>query len=280
MKVLIVGLGLMGGSFARAIKGRTGDVVAGLDADPAALQKALACGAIDEAVETVPPDADVVLLALYPRAAVDFVRAHRDALPAGCMVIDLCGVKRYVCREIGALLAGREVTFIGGHPMAGREFFGFDASREDLFDGASMILTPDEGVARNQWLFAELFFQRLGFARVTRATPDEHDRMIALTSQLAHVVSSAYVQNPAAARHAGFSAGSFHDMTRVARLHEGMWAELFMLNGDYLADDIDRMVEMLTAFQRAIRAGDEAGLRAMLQKGRLIKEALNREQGA
>ena len=278
MKVLIVGLGLIGGSFAKAVKCKTDDWVAGLDACPKTVEKALAEGAIDQGVTSVPADTDVVLLALYPRAAVEFVRTHSGELPQGSMVIDLCGVKRFVCDEVNSILKDRDVSFIGGHPMAGREFFGFDASVADLFQGASMILTPSDDISRQQWLFAELFFRRLGFSGVTRTTPDHHDQMIALTSQLAHIVSSAYVQNPDASGHMGFSAGSFHDMTRVARLNEEMWTELFLLNPDHLSDQIGQLIQTLDDFKAAIEAGNEERLCAMLKKGRLIKEELNRQR--
>lgn len=278
MKVLIVGLGLIGGSFAKAVQEKTDDTVAGLDCSEEVLRQALSCGAIDMAVDTVPPDTDLVLIALYPHAAVDFIRENLERFPSGCMVIDLCGVKRYVCEEAERLFQGRDIVFIGGHPMAGRELAGFAASIPSLFEGASMILTPSDDVTRNHRLLAELFFKRLGFARVTYSTPDRHDELIALTSQMAHIVSSAYVRNPAAGGHMGFSAGSFQDMTRVAKLNEDMWTELFLLNADYLVEHIDHFSQMLSRFKQAIASGDSDGLRGLLREGRLAKERLNGQQ--
>lgn len=275
MKVLIVGLGLIGGSFAKAIKAKTDDAVVGLDSSPETVDKALSCGAIDAAVTGIPHDADIVLIALYPHDTVAFLQQHLADIPDGCIVIDLCGVKRYVCHAAEELLAERDVVFIGGHPMAGREFFGFDASLPDLFEGASIILTPSKDVSRNYRLLAELFFKRLGFSTITYSTPERHDELIALTSQLAHIVSSAYVQNPAAGHHMGFSAGSFHDMTRVAKLHEEMWTELFLLNPDFLSEQIGQFIAIMEEFRTAITSGDREHLKSMLQTGRIIKERLN-----
>lgn len=277
MNVLVVGLGLIGGSMAKAMKAKTDDVVIGVDQSGEVLQEALACGAIDKAATAdVLPDADFMLIALYPQAAVDFVREHIDRIPSGCLVIDLCGVKRYVCKEMETLFAQREdIVYIGGHPMAGRELSGFSAAIPTLFEGASMILTPSASVSRNHRSLAELFFKRLGFTTVTYATPERHDELIALTSQLAHIVSSAYVQSPAAAEHMGFSAGSFQDMTRVAKLHEGMWTELFLHNADYLGDQLDHLIATLKKFHEYITNCDREKLYALLREGREVKEALN-----
>ncbi|MGI5900526.1 MAG: prephenate dehydrogenase [Christensenellales bacterium] len=278
MKVLIVGLGLMGGSFAKAIKTKTGDIVAGWDMSDEVIKKALTCGAIDERAQKIPPDTDLILIALYPRAAVDFVRQNVGDIPSGCMLVDICGVKRSVCSEIEQIISGKDAVYIGGHPMAGREFSGFDASDAELFNGASMILTPPEGISKSHCLLAELFFLRLGFGGITYTTPEEHDEMIALTSQMAHIVSSAYVQNPASLRHAGFSAGSFRDMTRVAKLHEQMWTELFLCNTDFLSLQLDQLITKLNEFKKAIDEKDENTLCEMLRQGRIIKEQLNRAE--
>jgi prephenate dehydrogenase len=280
MKVLIVGLGLMGGSFAKAIKAKTSDIVAGWDMSDEVIRKALECGAIDERAEKIPRDVDMILIALYPKAAVEFVRQNAGDIPAGCMLVDICGVKRSVCSEIEQLLSGKDAVYIGGHPMAGREFSGFDASDENLFQGASMILTPSEHISKSHCLLAELFFLRLGFGRITYATPEKHDEMIALTSQMAHIVSSAYVQNPASLRHGGFSAGSFRDMTRVAKLHEQMWTELFLCNTDFLSLQLDQLISKLEEFKKAIDERDEKTLCEMLRQGRIIKEQLNAAEKA
>jgi len=275
MNIVIVGLGLIGGSMAKALKQRTRHSVYGLDSNPETVHKALDCGAVDGVCEGDFLGADLILIALYPAAAVEFVRRWRQAFPAGCTVIDLCGVKRFVCGQVQELLRGLPVTYIGGHPMAGRELSGFEAAAEGLFDGASMILTPSEEVPREALEWAEAFFLGLGFGGVTYTTPERHDEIIALTSQLAHVVSSAYVQNPAAEQYMGFSAGSFRDMTRVAKLHEEMWTELFLLNADFLASQTHHLIRKLEAFRDCIAGGKREELYNMLREGRAVKERLN-----
>lgn len=274
MRILIVGLGLIGGSMAKAVKARTEHRVVGMDLNPATVQSALKSGAVDAvAGEEIPP-ADLTLLALYPEATVEFVRRHVRSLVPGSLVVDLCGVKRYVCEQAEKLLSGTGVTFLGGHPMAGKAAFGFESASTDLFEGASMILTPKPDFPPDLLDLARSFFLSLGFGGITLTTPERHDEMIALTSQLAHVVSSAYVQNPNAERHAGFSAGSFKDMTRVARLNEDMWTELFLRNADALAEQTDLLIDKLVEFRDRIRSGDREGLKALLKNGRKVKERL------
>lgn len=278
MKALVVGLGLIGGSIAKAMKAKTSDIVWGIDRSKETLEMALECGAIDQAVSTVDADVDLILLALYPNDSIDFIRQNLHLIPRGCLVIDLCGVKRKVCHEIEALLQGTDVIFIGGHPMAGKENSGFAHADAALFEGASMILTPSPTISRNHCLLAELFFQRLGFTHITYTTPEKHDEIIALTSQLAHIVSSAYVQNPSAESYTGFSAGSFRDMTRVAKLHEGMWTELFLGNADYLSQQLTHLLETLHRFQTAIDTRDAQTIYQLLQNGRRIKEAFEQAE--
>lgn len=274
MKVFIPGLGLIGGSFAKAIKHSTQHTVIGYDLDQQVLDQALHCGAIDGIGQQVPQDTNLLVLALYPAAAVDYISRHIDEIPTNCTVIDLCGVKRYICDAVGPTLRERGILFIGGHPMSGREYSGFSGSDPALFQGASMILTPTEPISAQLQAEIEAFFYTIGFGRITYTTPAHHDEMIALTSQLAHVVSSAYVQNPAANQYMGFTGGSFQDMTRVANLHAGMWTELFLLNRDYLEDQIGHMVAKLEEFKTAISQGDSARLLQMLQDGALTKQRL------
>ena len=169
-------------------------------------------------------------------------------------------------------------TFIGGHPMAGIEYWGFDHATATLFDNASMILTPPPGTDIRTLSDLKHFFRGLGFGRVVMTTPQEHDRLIGYTSQLAHVVSSAYVKSPEAMKHPGFSAGSFKDMTRVARLSEKMWTELFLLNRDELQSELDALIEHLEEYRAALSAGDAEGLERLLREGRERKEIVDRKE--
>ena len=217
---------------------------------------------------------DVVLVALYPAAIVTWITEHQDAFRPGAWVIDCGGVKEAVCTPLNALAQGKPWHYCGGHPMAGREFSGFRYAKDDLFDRASMILTPprDAGPEVRTWL--KDFFLTIGFRRVQFTTPREHDEMIAYTSQLAHVVSSAYVKCPLAQKHRGFSAGSFADMTRVAKLNEDMWTELFFDNRDALLPEINGLIDRLAAYRDALAAEDHQAMKQLLREGREIKEAL------
>jgi len=272
MNIGIVGLGLIGGSFARAIKENTEHSVFAFDLDRSALLAATLVGAVDgELDDAALEKTDLLLLALYPQAAVDYVKAHLDAIRPGTIVIDCCGVKRVVCQPLRELAEANGFVFLGGHPMAGTQFWGFSHTRASLFRGASMILTTT-GVNDVELLErVKAFFLSVGFETLTFTTPEEHDRIIAYTSQLAHIVSNAYVKSPTALRRKGFSAGSYKDMTRVAKLNVGMWTELFLENSDNLCDELDTLIGHLQQYRDALGAGDEIKLRQLLEDGRQTK---------
>lgn len=269
MKVGIVGLGLIGGSMAKSIKARTAHTVFGTDVNQETMALSRLCGAVDEPLTKENLGmCDLILVALRPQAAIDWVYANAAHISQKAILIDLCGVKRVVCEAIAPIALERGFSYIGGHPMAGRERGGFVSATDDLFVGASMILTPDQ---RTDMLLLEAvkpFFLDLGFANLTFSTPDEHDHIIAYTSQLAHLVSSAYIKSPEAQRRRGFSAGSFKDMTRVARLDEEMWTELFLDDADYLTQELEVLIQNLEAYLSALRAEDAQMLCALLQEGR------------
>lgn len=275
MKIGIVGLGLIGGSLARSIKVHTDFEVYGTDIQAQTMLQANLLGAIDGVLdEESLARCDVVLVALYPAAIVKWITEHQEDFKPGAWVIDCGGVKETVCAPLNALAQGKTWHYCGGHPMAGREFSGFRYAKDDLFDRASMILTPppEAGPEIRTWL--KDFFLSIGFRRVQFTTPREHDEMIAYTSQLAHVVSSAYVKCPLAQKHRGFSAGSFADMTRVAKLNEDMWTELFFDNREALLPEINGLIDRLTAYRDALATKDHAAMKQLLREGREIKEAL------
>lgn len=273
MNIAIAGLGLIGGSFAKALKQRTAHIVTGTDVSPLVMRQALEEGAIDAECDGF-SGVDILLVALYPADAVEFIRQHVAELVPGAIVVDLCGVKRMVCDGVRELFADSGAVFIGGHPMAGRECFGFDNASASLFDGASMILTPDTDTPQDKLVVVEELFRSVGFGHIQLTSAKHHDEVIAYTSQLAHIVSSAYVKSPTAREYMGFSAGSFKDMTRVAKLNEGMWTELFLHNSDFLVDQIGVIIDNLTGFRDAIGQKDATRLCAMLKDGREIKEKL------
>ena len=269
MKVGVVGLGLIGGSMAKAVKKKTDHEVIGWDASQTIRYSALLMEAVDGFMEEGnPKDCDLVLIALYPQLTVDYIKEHAKEFKKGAVVVDCAGVKRAVCEPVQQIAAENGFCFVGAHPMAGVERSGFTYSTADMFNGATMIVTPYTGTDIGMMNALSLFFKRLGFARLQVATDAEHDQMIAYTSQLAHVVSSAYIKSELSPRFKGFSAGSFHDMTRVAKLNEVMWTELFLDNKDFLADEIDGLVERLQAYSKVIREGNAEELQRMLKDGK------------
>ncbi len=273
MKIGIVGLGLIGGSMAKSIQSKTSHTVYGSDLDPEVLAMARMTGAIrGELNADTLRECDFILLAIRPGAAIRWTETHADQISGNTILVDLCGVKRVVVEAITPLAKANGFRYIGGHPMAGKEVAGFTNSSAHLYEGASMILTPDPGTDLPTLEKVQDLFLSIGFTKMTFTTPEEHDRVIAYTSQLAHITSSAYVKSPEAIRQYGFSAGSFRDMTRVARLDEDMWAELFMDNLDFLTEQVDLLVENLGTYQRALHDADMNRLRDLLREGREYKE--------
>ncbi len=267
----IVGLGLIGGSLARAAKRCGGYTVLGMDLDKKTCEAALCDGAVDRMIgEDCLSEADFVFVCLHPRAALSFLLEKQTLFRKGSVVLDVCGIKTYVVEGMKEGFTRTDVTFVGAHPMAGREFSGYFASQENLFDGASLILTPD---GAEEGVLCELkeLASDLGFGKVVLATPEEHDRIIAFTSQLAHVVSSAYVKSPSLLDEKGFSAGSFQDLTRVAKLDSKLWCDLFLLNKKPLISEIDCMIERLKEYRAAIMAGDQVTLTTLLDDGTRLK---------
>lgn len=273
--IAIIGLGLIGGSMAKALKQKTRHIVLGMDNNQEVCRKALTDGSVDEIIPTEQlKRADLVLLALFPRTILDLAEEVASQMRPDAILTDLCGVKGCVCGPLNTLAQHYGIHFVGGHPMAGREFPGYDASLPTLYEGGSMILTPMSTSTPEVLDFLQEFFLSLGFAQVVRTTPENHDKMIAFTSQLAHVVSSAYIKSPEALNHGGYSAGSYKDLTRVARLNEHMWSELFLDNAGPLLNEIDEIIHHLTEYRDAIASGDRQLLTDLLRDGRERKEAI------
>lgn len=273
MNVGIVGLGLIGGSLAKAIKHSTTDTVLGCDIARSVECKARLLEAIDnELTDELIPLCDILIIATYPQTAIDFVKEKAHLIKKGAVVMDTCGVKRVVCDALFPVADAHGFTFIGAHPMAGTERSGFDNAQRKLFNSASVVLTPKENESIELLGRIKKFWASLGFTNFEITTPQRHDEIIAYTSQLAHVVSSAYIKSPTALAHTGFSAGSYKDMTRVARLNETMWTELFLENAENLEREIDTVIESLSKYKDAIASRDEKELLALLREGRECKE--------
>lgn len=274
MNIVIAGLGIIGGSFAKAIKKYTGHRVIGINRSLAPLQKALRCGAIDEIGDTGSlAQADLVILGVYPAAAVEFVKANGSYLKKGCIVTDTSGIKSAICPQMTELSKEYGFTFVGSHPMAGKEKNGFDVSDADLFRGASFIVVPCGAPKQAVGTLTDLALS-IGFGSIRMTDPEEHDRMIAFTSQLPHVLACSYVLSPQCKNHNGFSAGSYRDVSRVANINAPLWAELFLENREPLTKELDLLIENIRSIRNAIESGDSGTLTGLLEQGRKVKEAL------
>ena len=275
MTVGVVGLGLIGGSLARAYH-HAGHRVLCHDIDQSILAYAELAGVSDGRLDEASlGGCELLLIALYPQAAVEYLTQAAPHLPPQAVVIDCCGTKSEICRVGFRLAEEYGFTFVGGHPMAGTQYSGLKHSRATLFKGASMVIVPP--------VYDDIdFLQRVKdllapaqFGRITVTTAEEHDEMIAFTSQMPHLVSNAFIKSPTARRHKGFSAGSYKDLTRVAWLNEQMWTELFLANRDNLIREVDGLIGELEKYREAMAAGDAPALRALLAEGRHIKEEVD-----
>lgn len=273
MNIAVIGLGLIGGSICKALKANTFHHIMGIDSDPETVRKALEQGAVDEEITADRlGEANLTIVALYPVAIVDFIKENAGRFRKGSIVMDICGVKSYIVRSCTPILEENGVIFIGTHPMAGTEHSGFDYAAADLFKKASFIITPSENTPQIAVDLVSTLGACMGFGQVVVATPEQHDSNIAYTSQLAHVVSNAYVKSPSLFRADGFSAGSFLDLTRVAYLNEEMWSQLFMCNKEALLFEVNSIINSLSEYRDAMLNNDTRGLRELLRVGRERKE--------
>ncbi len=272
MKIGIIGLGLIGGSIAKAIKENTEHDVLGHDIDPTIVHKALLLNAIDlPLAEEDLSECQVIIVALYPRDTINYITAHSHLFQKDAIVMDTCGVKGFICNALEPISKKNGFYFIGAHPMAGTTHSGFNYSEKALFDNASMVITPMKGTPIEKVELIKKLSISIGFTNTQISTPEEHDQVIAFTSQLAHVVSNAYVKSPTALLHKGFSAGSYVDLTRVAKLNENMWSELFIGNKKFLASEINGLIERLTLYKTALESSDEPTLKKLLKEGSDLK---------
>lgn len=269
MKTLgVVGLGLIGGSFVKAY-GRSEDWrILGYDRDSRISQIAILAEEMDDELTADNiGEVDLLLIALYPKATVDYLKEMGKYISKNTVVIDCCGVKRAVCGPCAKIANEYGFTYIGGHPMAGRHTSGYKFSREDLFDGQPMVIVPDRYDDIGELTMIKELLSPAGFGSISVTTDEKHDEIIAFTSQLAHVVSNAYMKSPSAVKHKGFSAGSYRDLTRVARLNDEMWSELFLDNRDNLVGELDHLIENLREYRDMIEAGDGETLKKALAEG-------------
>ena len=237
---------------------------------------AIISGALDGRLDNnTLPSCDLLLIGLYPNAAAEYLESTAKLISKSAYVIDLCGTKEQICRVGFSLAEKYGFTFVGGHPMAGTHFSGYKYSKATMFVGAPMVIVPPRYDDPTLFDEIERLLAPAGFGKFSFTTAAEHDRIIAFTSQLAHVVSNAYVKSPTAKIHKGFSAGSYKDLTRVAWLNENMWTELFFDNKEPLLAEIDTIISSLTEYRDALETGDRGKMKDLLREGRIAKEEID-----
>ena len=275
MKVGILGLGLIGGSLARAYALAGHTVYVSVRNKPM-LAFAQLSGAVQGALtEENIGQCDLILLAIYPDGSATWLENNAHLISKDALVIDCCGIKREICRRCFPLAEKYGFTFVGGHPMAGSQFSGFKYSRADLFRGAPMVLVPPRFDDIHLLDRCKIALSPCEFGTFSVTTAEKHDKMIAFTSQMPHILSNAFIKSPTALSHKGFSAGSYRDLTRVAWLNAQMWAELFMENKDFVLEELDIYLKNLQAYRDAIAQDDLAELTALLEEGKKRKEEVD-----
>ena len=269
-RVGIVGLGLMGGSFARGLH-QGGREVYAWNRTHSTVELAQIDTIDGELTDDVIPTCELIILAGYPQVSIDWLTDMAPKISAGAIVIDAVGVKRLICEKCQAIAKGRPWYFVGCHPMAGTQYSGFAHSRANMFHNAPLVMVPPadlDDLSRVDLLDrVERLVEPCGFGQFTVTTAEHHDEVIAFTSQLAHVVSNAYVKSPSARVHKGFSAGSYRDLTRVARLNAPMWTELFLDDADNLSREIGILIDNLQQYKDAIDVHDAGRLQELLAEG-------------
>ena len=275
MTVGILGLGLIGGSLARAYS-LEGHRVLCCDRDEQMLSFAMLAGAVEAPLTPENTDqCDLILLAIYPDGSATWLEQNAPYIRKDALVIDCCGVKEEICRRCFPVAQKFGFTFIGGHPMAGTHFSGFKYSRGNLFEGAPMVLVPDRYDDPELLELVQKALVPCHFGSFSVTTAEDHDRMIAFTSQMPHIISNAFIKSPTALEHRGFSAGSYRDMTRVAWLNAPMWAELFLENQDHVLKELDVLINNLVQYRDAISESDHQRLIALLEEGKRRKEEVD-----
>ena len=274
MTVGIVGLGLIGGSMAKAYAAAGWQVLAD-NRSKTILDFAVLEGTVSGPLEGNWAVCDLILVGLPPQASIQWIANHADKFAPHTVVMDLCGTKRVICAACFPLAREHGFTFVGGHPMAGTHNSGYKYAKATLFKGAPMVLVPPEGYDMELLGRCKALLAPAGFGKLSVTTAEDHDRMIAFTSQMCHVVSNAYIKSPTARAHRGFSAGSYKDLTRVAWLNADMWAELMLENRDFMLQEMDVLLHNLAAYRDAIAENDFDSLRQLLQEGKEIKEEVD-----
>lgn len=272
MKILVVGLGLIGGSICKALKKYTSHYVTGCDLNHDIEFSALRDVAIDDTFDGNFSGYDLIIVSLFPEAAEKYITENVSKFDKNTLITDVCGIKGDFCTRMKNLAENAGMRYLGMHPMAGKEFGGYHNSSADLFLKANFIITPFEDSKTEDVEILSSFVSEIGAGKIVNTSPENHDKMIAYTSQLAHIVSSAYVKSPELSLECGFSGGSFQDMTRIATMNEKMWTDLFMQNRENLLFELELLIENLGKYSEALKNSDSSEMLRLIAEGRQLKE--------
>ena len=272
MNILVVGLGLIGGSICKALKKYTYHTVTGCDINHDIEENALRDIAIDYAFDGNYENFDLVIISLFPETAEKFFSENACKFSKNTLITDVCGIKGDFSSRMKSIAEKNNLRYLGIHPMAGKEFGGYSNSTPDLFVKANFIITPFEDSNNNDIELLKKLSSEIGAGKIVQTSPENHDKMIAYTSQLAHIVSSAYVKSPELSLECGFSGGSFQDMTRIATMNEKMWTDLFMQNCDNLQFELDTLIGNLLKYRDALQNRDPESMKNLIAEGRKLKE--------
>ncbi|MDE5763575.1 MAG: prephenate dehydrogenase [Ruminococcus sp.] len=280
MKILVVGLGLIGGSICKALKKYTSHFVVGCDLNHDIEYSALRDVAIDKEFDGNFTGFDLVIVSLFPDSAEKYLIENIGRFDKSTLITDVCGIKGRFSERVKKLTADNNMRYVGIHPMAGKEFGGYHNSSADLFQKANFIIAPFEDSEENDIALLKSLVREIGAGKIVVTTPENHDKMIAYTSQLAHIVSSAYVKSPELDLECGFSGGSFQDMTRIATMNEKMWTDLFMQNRENLLFELEVLISNLNKYSEALKNADSDEMLNLIAEGRRLKEEnLRHRQG-
>ena len=271
MKILVVGLGLIGGSICKALKKYTSHYVTGCDLNHDIEFSALRDVAIDDTFDGNFSGYDLIIVSLFPEAAEKYITENISKFDKTTLITDVCGIKGDFCTRMKNLAENAGMRYLGMHPMAGKEFGGYHNSSADLFLKANFIITPFEDSKTEDVEILSSFVSEIGAGKIVNTSPENHDKMIAYTSQLAHIVSSAYVKSPELSLECGFSGGSFQDMTRIATMNEKMWTDLFMQNRENLLFELELLIENLGKYSEALKNSDSSEILRLIAEGRQLK---------
>ncbi len=277
MNIGICGLGLIGGSLAKAIKKNTNNKVFGYDASEKIYLEAKMFKAVDDKLTTEKIKiCDIVFVAVYPQATIEYIKENQKHFKKDALVVDCSGIKRNVCEECFPIAKENSFTFIGGHPMAGTQYSGFKYARDNLYNNATMLLVPPNDIIIEKLEALQGLLKQIGFAKIQITNAQMHDKVIAFTSQLPHVISNSYIKSPQAEIHRGYSAGSYRDLSRVAQLNAEMWTDLFLHNADNLIFEIDTLIENLQQYSDALKKNDAVKLITLLNEGNNRKHNIDK----